>query len=106
MKTKKEVENIVSTLALQIRAVLGDNLNSVILFGSYARGDYEEYSDVDVMVLLDVPKEQVNLYRKTIYGKASELEWEHDMLISPVIQSSETFYKYKNASGCVVKELF
>ena len=30
----------------------GERLKAVYLFGSYARGDYEESSDVDVMIVL------------------------------------------------------
>ncbi|MCL2427440.1 MAG: nucleotidyltransferase domain-containing protein [Oscillospiraceae bacterium] len=99
MNSKKEVEIIVSALVMQLENLLADKLNSVILYGSYARGDYEEYSDIDVMILLDVPQEQVKIYRKVIYAKVSDFEWEHDLLISPVIQSIEVFLKYKNVSG-------
>ena len=99
MQTKKEVETVVSTLALQIKTVLGNKLTSVILFGSYARGDFEEGSDVDVMVLIDAPHDSINDYWNDVADIAFELGWEHGLLISPVIQSSEIFNKYKNASG-------
>lgn len=32
--------------------IYGDKLKAVYLYGSYARGDYREGSDVDVMILL------------------------------------------------------
>jgi len=99
MKTKEEVENIVSTLATQIKGVLDDKLNSVILFGSYARGDYEEYSDIDVMILVDLPKERICDFRKAIFDITFELAWEHQVLISPVIESVEIFYRFGEASG-------
>ena len=99
MQAKKEIEIVVSTLALQIRAALGDKLNSVILYGSYARDDFEEGSDVDVMVLIDVPQDQVIDYRSVVTDIAFELGWAHNLLISPIVQSSEIFDRYKNASG-------
>ena len=99
MQTKAEVETIVSNMAHQIKAELGEKLNSVILYGSYARGDFEEYSDVDVMVLVNTPHEHIKKYWDTIVNIAIELGWENNLLISPVIQSIEIFEKYKEASG-------
>ena len=32
--------------------VFGDSLVSVLLYGSYARGDYDEYSDVDIAAIV------------------------------------------------------
>lgn len=32
--------------------IYGDKLKAVYLYGSYARGDYREGSDIDVMILL------------------------------------------------------
>ena len=34
--------------------IYGEYLKTVILYGSYARGDYTENSDIDIMVLLDL----------------------------------------------------
>jgi predicted nucleotidyltransferase len=101
MQTKAEVETVVKTYALQVKAELGDKLSSVILYGSYARGDFEVGSDVDVMILLNVPHEQINDYFNVIVDIACELEseMEHTLIISPTIQSVEIFEKYKGASG-------
>jgi predicted nucleotidyltransferase len=37
----------------RLRARFGDRLRSIILFGSFARGDADEDSDVDVLVVVD-----------------------------------------------------
>lgn len=39
----------------RLREVHGSRLHEVILYGSQARGDAQENSDVDVLVLLDAP---------------------------------------------------
>jgi uncharacterized protein len=36
-----------------VRRQYGDRLNRIVLFGSYARGDFGEESDVDYLALLD-----------------------------------------------------
>lgn len=44
----------------------------VILFGSCARGDYALDSDIDVMVLLDVPQEAISVeIRKKMVASAT-----------------------------------
>ena len=42
-----------SAYAERLRAVFGPRLRELRLFGSYARGDANEDSDVDVLVLVD-----------------------------------------------------
>ena len=37
-----------------VQNIYGNLLKRVVLFGSYARGDYHEDSDVDIMIFLDV----------------------------------------------------
>jgi predicted nucleotidyltransferase len=99
MKTQAEVVSIVKYFAEQLKVALSDNLNSVFLFGSYARGDFEEYSDVDVMVLLNVEHEDIPKYNEIIRETASRLEWDYNILLPVVAESEELFYKYKDASA-------
>lgn len=35
-----------------LRKIYGNHLKTVILYGSYARGDYKADSDIDIMILL------------------------------------------------------
>src|SRR3989338_5698943 len=46
---------------------------SVILFGSYARGDYDEDSDIDVLVIL---KKETMEIKYQITSLACQAEWE------------------------------
>ena len=39
-----------------IADVYGKHLKSVILYGSYARGDFNNNSDIDIMILLDMAR--------------------------------------------------
>ena len=44
--------DIMQEFAKSVRKMLGNSLDSVIVYGSYARGDYSELSDIDVMLLV------------------------------------------------------
>ena len=40
------------------KKILKNNLSKLIVYGSYARGDYKENSDIDVMILTPLSKEE------------------------------------------------
>ncbi|MCX6215553.1 nucleotidyltransferase domain-containing protein [Spirosoma sp.] len=53
------IEPIVREFKAALQDIYGDRLGDVVLYGSYARGDYDE-SDIDLMILLN--DEDVNTY--------------------------------------------
>lgn len=50
---EKLVKSFEEALVRSFLAVFGDRLVSLVLHGSYARGDFREDSDVDVIVILN-----------------------------------------------------
>ena len=46
------VSIIVYRFTQELKRILGAKLSKVIVYGSYARGDYRENSDVDIMILV------------------------------------------------------
>ena len=50
-KNKMLMENINQMIA-ELRLIYGEQLTEAILYGSYARGDYSEESDVDIAIIL------------------------------------------------------
>ena len=83
--------NIMQEFAGSVRRLLGNALDSVIVYGSYARGDYSELSDVDVMILVTLTEEKI----KKISDQISDLAFDYMMKfgvdISPVIINIDHF---------------
>ena len=50
--------------------LLGERLKKIILYGSYARGDYNSSSDIDIMILTD---DEIEIYRNKISDIAYDL---------------------------------
>ena len=46
------IEPIVREFKSALQTLYGERLHGVVLYGFYARGDYDEESDIDLMVLL------------------------------------------------------
>jgi len=74
--------------------ILGEKLDKVILFGSYARGDFDSDSDVDIFVLADVPNEESNRWRQSIDNRLPNLWFDYDLLVCIHVTSKDTFDRY------------
>ena len=85
-KEKKAIEE----LLVGLKKLYGENLSRVILYGSKARGEANEGSDIDIMIVL---KEIENLVQER--RKVSNLVWEicykYDLLIAETIRTEEEY---------------
>lgn len=95
MFAKNRLESVLSVVALQAKNLFGDKLDSVILFGSYARGDYDDESDVDIMILADIDNADINEYTKRLREKIFHLELENDCVLSLCVVSKNNYERFK-----------
>lgn len=72
--------------------ILGDKIFKIILFGSYARGDFEQDSDVDIMVLIDCSRGDLPKYRKLLSVVSSDTSLENNVTVSLMVNDKDTFY--------------
>ena len=61
-------------------------LATVILFGSFARGDNKKYSDIDILILVDKDKLSYSDEKRIKYP-LYDLEFDTGKVISPVVFS-------------------
>ena len=87
------IQNEVREFVEMVKKCFGGSLEKIILYGSYARGDYDEASDIDIMVLVSLPDEEIRQNENRIYDEAFELELKYGKVLSPVIRNRE-FYEY------------
>lgn len=86
---------ITSTIVSKAEEIFAEKLKSVILYGSYARGDNRDESDIDIMILVDMKDEDLKNYYKYFVSLMSDVSLEYDVLLSPVILNKNQFEKYK-----------
>ena len=88
-----KIDKILKQFISQVSSLIGNRLKKVILYGSYARGDYGKNSDIDIMILTDFNDKELAEYRMKIRDLACDLELENDIIISPIVRNIE---KYNN----------
>lgn len=96
MCTKNQLNEIIEKIVMFSKKIFGDQFNSVILYGSYARGDYDEESDIDIMIMVDMRPEELKKYRKKYSEFFSDLNIENGVFLTSKLQSQEYFDKWVN----------
>lgn len=94
MCTPRELDKVLSKARTGLVSIFGNRLLDVLLYGSCARGEQTEESDIDVFVLVDLSKGELAKYRRAVSDFSSDLDLEHDVLLSIKLQDAETFYRY------------
>ena len=77
-------------------AVFEKKISDAYLYGSYARGDYHEDSDVDILLTVDVEPEELPSYRKALSHVRGQLSLKHDVLVSVNVEALRRFRRYGN----------
>ena len=72
-----------------------DQIEFVALFGSKARGDSQQDSDIDVLVILSQEDREI---RREILKQAARFSLEYDVLLSPRVIGAERWEKMRGFS--------
>ena len=90
-KIPRSIEILIYKFAQTIQLLLGSELYAIILYGSYARGDYNNNSDIDIMILVELPETEIKKIENDIYDVAFEIEINTGINISSVIKNRAQF---------------
>ena len=90
MKNDK-LQIILKELTNKIYDLLGDKLDRVVLYGSYARGDNTDDSDVDILVLTKVSSDETKKYDRELNKIFSRVGLEHDILLSMFLTNKDHY---------------
>ncbi len=91
---KAETEKLLNEYILQVKKLYGTHLCKVILYGSYARGDFKEDSDIDIMILLDLSELEIKTYGQELSYMTYDFNLDNDLDIKPIAKSEKHFKKW------------
>jgi len=96
-KIPKKITKSINELLILVDQVFGEKAKRVILYGSYARGDFNRSSDIDVMILTDLNEEELIEYRDKLWDLAYDIELENNVILSPLVKNIDKFNYWLNA---------
>lgn len=79
---EQELRVMLAELSDMLKAVYGDKLKSVILYGSVARGTATNESDVDIMVLVDVTNRELRDYEEKLGDVSTDISIKYFKVMS------------------------
>ncbi|MBQ9657817.1 MAG: nucleotidyltransferase domain-containing protein [Clostridia bacterium] len=88
-----KVNGIIETFITKVNELLGERVKKIILYGSYARGDFRTNSDIDIMILTDLTDNEIIEYRDKVSDIAFDIEFdnEFDIMLSPLVKNIDKF---------------
>ena len=92
-----QISNIIQDFAKRARGLLGNSLDSVIVYGSYARGDYKENSDIDIMILTSMSEDEIRIIENQVYDIAYDYQLSDNIMISVNIKNADHFHYWLGA---------
>ena len=76
----------------KLKTIYPDILQPVILYGSYARGDEVETSDIDVLVLVNSDEDRLRAKNEALVYMTYDFNMEHGTDVEPMAESLKMFH--------------
>ena len=90
----KRMHHLLQQYVEGLQKIYGSHLRQIILYGSYARGDFREDSDIDIMILLDISDLEIKKYFDRLVDLTFDFNMEHDLDVKPIAKSEAHLRKW------------
>ena len=94
MNAMPNLEIICKKVVESYKKVYGDKIRGIYLYGSYARGDFDEESDIDFAAIVDGDRADLQKKRHRLWDYANDVDLNYDVLVSPKVIPTNEFDKY------------
>lgn len=88
------MQSLIEEYVSEVKKIYGSYLRKVILYGSYARGDFKMDSDVDIMILLAISDSDLKAYSQRLSYMTYDFNLDNDLNIKPIAKSEVHFKKW------------
>jgi len=96
--TSKLLQNAVNEFYILCKKHYGECVHDIILYGSYARGDYKENSDIDIMVVVK-DGTKIRTPDMELCSIASSIDYKYDVFIMPLVRTKSEYESKKHIAG-------
>ena len=89
----KKINTLLDELKKKLDEIFTEILIHAIVFGSYAKGNYNHESDLDVFIVIN--SDEIASGEDKLLDLAVDLSLKYDLVISAFLESYDNFNKYK-----------
>ena len=75
-----------------LHKIYGNTIEKIILYGSYARGDYQNTSDIDILILVSLDEKEIRTKKTKLADYTFDMELEYGIEFSPIVTNSTVYY--------------
>ena len=95
MCTRAQLKDITSQLVDVYRNIYGDVIVEILLYGSYARNEETDQSDVDIVAIVKGNRLDLQKKLKIVWDISADIGLENDVVVSPTVVPFDEFEKYR-----------
>lgn len=92
-----DVEEKLQRYVSSIVDIYSNDVLKIILYGSYARGDYDENSDIDIMILLRLSDTDIKKYRHQLSECTYDFNEKYNVDVKPIAKNYDDFMKWNDS---------
>lgn len=96
MCTESQLNEITKRMVSYYKQIYGSSIVQIILYGSYARGDFSEGSDIDIVAIVHGGRVELQEKLKRLWEASAEVGLENDVIVSPTVIPYDEFEKYRH----------
>lgn len=91
------LDEILKKYVEDVHKIYGEKLKTIILYGSYARGDFGTDSDIDIMILVDLSDEEIRRKGHMLSDLTFDYNFDNNLAIMPIVKNLDHFNKWLGA---------
>lgn len=88
------IDALLWDLEKRFKNIYGEKLKKILLYGSYARGEHDEESDIDVMVLVDMDEKEIKRQQDKVLDVVVDLTTRYGIVLSVIENNYSYFYDW------------
>jgi predicted nucleotidyltransferase len=91
------LDELLYELKVGLKNIFDKKLKEIIVYGSYARGESDEGSDLDIMVLVNMDEREIDKKRDEVLDVVVDLTTRYGVVLSIIENNYDYFYDWARA---------
>ena len=85
MCKRSELEDIIKIVVDIYRKIYGEDIVEIILYGSYARGEEQNDSDIDIVAIVNGERKLLQDALVEVWNQVDDVSIDYETIISPTV---------------------